>query len=281
MTKHRRSRKRGALRSQLIAYLGETMPETQRDDFERRLLDEDAFSEEIYQAQQELLEDYADDALSSVHRKQLNSWVFSSSNRRRNVQLTADLLYRGRRAKRIAMWLYAGVFAAIVLLFVGLRLMHPTRYFRRATEVPAEHANLPMPDFAAPPSGAVSFDDPPRIGSSGASSAIRPMIVRLVSERMHGDMQSSLPSVFTIRADAPILLQILVSSGSGCAYSVAIHAETAAVPDRHREHVACVTVEGAQFVDVDLPPGTLPPGAYLVRLSGPEGDLAVRFIVHF
>jgi|SRR5579871_581070 len=279
MTKHRRSRKRGALRSQLIAYLGETMPEAQRDDFERRLLDDDVFSEEIYQAQQELLEDYADDALSSVHRKQLNSWVFCSSSRRQNVQLTADLLYRGRRAKRIAIWLYAGAFAAIVLLFVGLRLMHPTRYFRKATEAPAEHANLPMPDFAAPPSGAVSFDDPPRIGSSGGPSAIRPMIVRLVSERLHGELQSS--SVFTIREDAPVLLQILVSSGSGCAYNVAIHAETAAVPDRHREHVACVTVEGAQFVDVDLPPGTLPPGAYFVRLSGSEGDLAVRFIVHF
>ncbi|HEY6377336.1 MAG TPA: hypothetical protein VIX90_17585 [Edaphobacter sp.] len=254
------------------------MPEIQRDEFEQRLLDDDVFSEQIHQAQQELLEDYADGALSSVHRKQLNPWIFCSSNRRQHVQLTVDLLYRGRRSKRIAIRLYVGVFAACVLLFVGLRLMHPLQYFRDTAQAPAEHSNLPTPNFgvSGEPSGLENG-----IARPDGTAAIRPMILRLVPERSHGESQPVATSAFAIKAAAPVLLQMLVPSGSGCEYDVLIHAETTAIPDRHLERVACVTVQGAQYVDVDLPPGTLPPGQYTVRMSGPEGVLMVRFIVHF
>jgi hypothetical protein len=257
------------------------MPEAQRDDFEQRLLDNDAFSEQIYQAQQELLEDYADGALSSVHRKQLGPWIFRSSGRRQHVQLTADLLYRGRRAKTIVRRLYLGIFAACVLLFVGLGVMHPLRYFRDAPQTSAAaHASLPPPNFAtsSEPSG---FESAPNIANPAASAPIRAMILRLVPEHVHGESQPAISSAFAIKADAPILLQMLVHSGSGCEYSVTIHAETAAIPDRHLERVACVAIGDTQYVDVDLPPGTLPPGPYTVRLSGANGDLMTRFIVHF
>ncbi len=278
MTRPLSERKRSALRGQLIAYLAETMPEIQRDAFEQRLLNDDVFSEQIHQAQQELLEDYADGALSSVHRKQLNPWIFRSSNRREHVQLTTDLLYRGRRSRRIAVRLYVGIFAGCVLLFVGLRLMHPLKYLRDPEQAVAEHSNLPMPNFgvSGEPSGVengMARPDP--------AGSIRPMILRLIAERSHGESEPVATSAFAIKAAAPVLLQMLVPSGSGCEYDVLIHAETTAIPDRHLERVSCVTVQGAQYVDVDLPPGTLPPGQYTVRISGSDGVLMARFIVHF
>lgn len=277
MTRPLSDRRRRAVRGQLIAYLAETMPESQREDFEQRLLDDDAFSEQIHQAQQELLEDYADGALSSVHHKQLGPWVFCSSSRRQHVQLTADLLYRGRRSRAIALRLYVGLFAACVLLFVGLRLLHPLQYFRSAPQPPAAHTDLPTPNFATSGEPA-SFEDPTTIAGANVPAT---SIIRLVPARVRGDSQPSASFAYAIKAASPVLLQILVPSGSGCEYSVTIHAETAAIPDRHLEHVACVTDQGAQFADVDLPPGTLPPGQYTVRLSGSEGVLADRFIVHF
>ena len=278
MTKPLSDRKRSALRGQLIAYLAETMPEAQREGFEQRLLDEDTFSEQIHHAQQELLEDYAAGALSSVHRKQLGPWIFSSSSRRQNVQLTADLLYRARRSRTIAVRLYVGIAAACVLSFVGLRLMHPLQYLRNAPSHTA-HANLPTPTFTTS-SEPSTFGDATVVANPDAPATIQPVIIRLVPERVQGESQATMSSVYAIQAASPVLLQVLVPSG-GCDYSVTIHSETAAIADRHIEHLTCVTVRDSQYVDVDLPPGSLPPGQYTARLSGPDGSWVGRFIVHF
>jgi len=280
VTKPLSDRKRSALRGQLIAYLAETMPEAQREGFEQRLLNEDAFSEQIHYAQQELLEDYAAGALSAVHRKQLGPWILSSSGRRQHVQLTSDLLYRARHSRAIAVRLALAITAACVLLFWGLRSLHPLQYFHGAPPPPAAHVNQPPPTFIAPGERS-TLEDPASIASADAPTAIQPVVVQLVPEHVRGE---SLPTViysYTIPAPSPILLQILVPSDSGCEYSVTIHAETAAVADRHIERVACVTVRDSQYVDVDLPPGSLPPGQYTARISGPDGSLMGRFIVHF
>lgn len=256
------------------------MPEAQREGFERRLLDDDAFSEQIYQAQHELLEDYADGALSSVHRKQLRPWVVSSSGRRKHVQLTADLLYRARRSRAIVVRVAVGIGAACVLLIVGIRLLHPLQYFRGAPPPPTTHVDRPPPPNFTAPSEPSPLEDPTRFASADAPGTIQPRVVRLVPEHVSGESPTAVSS-YAIPAAAPLLLRILVPSGSGCAYSVTIHPETAAIADRHIERVACVAVHDSQYVDVDLPPGSLPPGQYTVRLSGAEGSLMVRFIVHF
>ena len=280
MTRPLSDRKRSALRGQLIAYLAETMPDAQREGFERRLLDDDAFSEQIYQAQHELLEDYAAGALSSVHRKQLRPWVFSSSGRRKHVQLTTDLLYRARRSRAIVVRLAVAIAAACVLLIVGLRLLHPLQYFRSAPPPPTTHVNQPPPPTFTTPSEPSPLEDPTSTASPDAPGMIQPTVVRLVPEHVRSESFTAVYS-HAIPAASPILLQILVPSGRGCEYSVTIHAETAPIADRDMERLACVAVHDSQYVDVDLPPGSLPPGQYTVRLSGSEGSLMARFIVHF
>ncbi len=108
------------------------------------------------------------------------------------------------------------------------------------------------------------------------------MIMRLVPARVHSESEPAIiPSVYAIRADLPIILQIPVSSGSGCDYSVTIHSETALIPDRHFDHLACVTDHDSQYVEMNLMPGSLSPGQYTVRILGSEGSLVTRFIVHF
>lgn len=282
MTKPLSDRKRSALRGQLIAYLAETMPEAQREGFEHRLLDDDAFSQHIHQAQQELLEDYAAGTLSSVHHKQLRPWVFSSSGRRQHVQLTADLLYRARRSRVIVVRLCVGIAAACVLLLVGLRLLHPLQYFQSTSASSTAHVNQPPPPTFTAPSEPLSLDDPAAIASPDAPGGVPSMIMRLVPARVHSESEPAIiPSVYAIRADLPIILQIPVSSGSGCDYSVTIHSETALIPDRHFDHLACVTDHDSQYVEMNLMPGSLSPGQYTVRILGSEGSLVTRFIVHF
>jgi hypothetical protein len=279
MTKPLSNRKRSALRGQLIAYLAETMPEAQREEFERRLLDEDVFSEQVHQAEQELLEDYADGALSAVHRKQLASWIFCSSGRRKHVQLTADLLYLSRRSRMVAFRLYVGLFAACVLLFVGLRLLHPLRYLKSVAQDSATHSSLPMPNFNAP-SEPAGLDGADEIAGSDAAATLKPMVIRLVPERVHGAEEPSASSTYTIEAAAPVLLQTRVPSG-GCEYGVTLHAETGGIADKHVERASCVSVGEAQYVDMDLPPGGLSPGQYTVRVTGSEEVWMARFLVHF
>jgi hypothetical protein len=108
------------------------------------------------------------------------------------------------------------------------------------------------------------------------------MIMRLVPGSVHGESETAIiPSVYGIRADLPLILQVPVSSGSGCDYSVTIHSETALIPDRHFDHLACVTDQDSRYVEMNLTPGSLSPGQYTVRISGSEGSLVARFIVHF
>ncbi len=256
------------------------MPELQREGFEQRLLDDDAFSEQINQAQQELLEDYAAGALSSIHRKQLGPWVFYSSGRRQHVQLIADLLYRARRSRVIVVRRYIGIAAACVLLAVGLRLLHPLQY-SRSDPTPTAHVNQPTPTFAASSEPSVSTDTA-EITNPDAPTTIRPSVIVLIPERLHGESQSNTHSVYAIQGTSPILMQVLVPSTSNDReYTLTIHPESDGASDHRFDHLTPLAVRGSNYVEADLPPGSLPPGQYTARLSTSEGPLTANFIVHY
>jgi hypothetical protein len=230
------------------------MPADERDLFERRLLEEDEFSEQIALAEQDLLDDYAAGTLSSKQNDKLDSWVLSSDRRREHVRLTRALLLRSQLSSRkshIRYWPFAAAVAACLLVSIGIVWLYPRHH-----QPIAVTADVHQPKLAIP---------------------IRPDVILLSSERVRGATQEA---TYEIHSGSPITLQVVLPSKSnGSVFALLIRSERKQDEPLRYEGLVQHQMGDISYVEVALPAGTLPAGHYTAQLTTPNGPLTALFHV--
>jgi len=242
------------LRTSLLAYIDGTMPADERELFERRLLEEDEFSEQIALAEQDLLDDYAAGTLSVEQKDNLDSWVLSSDRRREHVRLTRALLLRSQllaRKSRIRYWPLAAAVAACMLISTGVVWLYPRHH----------------------PPIAVTAD----VHSSKPAIPIHRDVILLNAERVRGATQEA---TYEIHAGSPISLQVVLPAKSnGTTFSLLIRSERKLVEPLRYEGLVQHQMGDLSYVEVALPARTLAAGHYTAQLTTPNGPLTALFRV--
>lgn len=244
------------LRQNFIAYVTGTLAAGERDAFEERLLADEEFSQLAVLVEQDVLEDYATDSLTSTEQESLRSWIMASARRREQVQVTRLLLQNSRRRlqTRKSVWLWLAA-AACVISAAVLFARH---------RVPSA-----VPTASSKP-GQVS----PQTISPKAN------VILLVAERLRGSAAQN-ESVYVIRPEATTRIQVLLPGAeNGMRYTLLLRPTD---DDRSRQNLVRVdelpaqNASGEQYIETTLPPGHLSPGAYLAEVRSRDGSFAVRF----
>jgi hypothetical protein len=224
--------------------------------FEERLLEDEEFSRQTAELEDDILEDYAAGSLSPAEQESLRPWIMASPWRREQVQVTRLLLQNSRRKlqTRMSAWLWLTAAACIIsaaVLFVRHRVPSavPT-----ASSKPGEVSPLPVSPKAN--------------------------VILLVAERLRGSATEK-ESMFVVHPNAPTRIQVLLPGAeNGMRYSVLLHS----IDDDRSRHalvrvddLAAQIASGERYIETTLPPGRLPPGAYLAEVKSREGSFAVRF----
>jgi hypothetical protein len=230
------------------------MPPDERELFEYRLLEEDKFSEQIARAEQDLLDDYAADTLSSEQKDRLDSWVLSSNRRREHVRLTRALLLRSQRSSRksrIRYWPLAAAAAACLIISASFVRLYPRH-------------RQPI---------AVSADLHP----SKSTATVPSDVILLNVERVRGTARET---SYKIHTGSPIRLQVVMPVRSnGSVFSLLIRSERKQGVSFRYDGLVQHKMGGVSYLEVALPADILPSGRYTAQLVTPNGPLTALFRV--
>ena len=256
------------LRQALLRYIAGRSTESERAEFEERLLTDQEFSDDAAMCEQELIDAYALQQLSVDDMEGLRAWVESSPPRRERVKMARAILLarppKIRIQRRIA-FIWAA--AACVALAVTLPLMkkiaqrNPPAVSQTAATNPqqVEGANAPL---------------------VASSEAMKPDVILLAAERVRGEEQ---PATYKVHRNAPVQLQIILpgeTERSGYGLQV--------VPLDEPHHVLlekadlqAESMNGQLYLEVTLPPGSLPPSTYTASVSRDGETLVSNFILQY
>ena len=104
-------------RDDLIAYLLHTLPESERDAFEDRWLEDATLYQQLRDAEADLLDAYANGALSPEDRERVSKYLLDSPVQHRKLMFARSLRNAFPKSARPSIaWRWIGAAAAIVLL---------------------------------------------------------------------------------------------------------------------------------------------------------------------
>jgi anti-sigma-K factor RskA len=244
--------------AKLVAYLSGSLSADQRELFEARILEHEFFSQQIEEAQFALLEAYAEGSLPREVHEHLTPWASSSDYARQHIAISRSLerissssSLRGVRNRTV--WLLA---IAACLLLAAFSPMFLQRH-----SAPSVVAKL------EPQRGATPAPAPPE------------NTILLIAERLRGANSSTLSlETYQIREDSPLRLQIVLpSSRLSSSYSVVVRSDR---NNKLMAQFAPVKVQGlagTPYVEVVLPPHTLPSGEYTADVRSPADLFHLRF----
>ena len=248
----------------LLRYITGKSTESERAEFEERLLADQEFSDAAAVCEQELVDAYALRQLNADEMEELRDWIEASADRTQRVKMARALLLprpqRIRSNPRVAIILAV---AACVLVAITLPLMHRAAQ-KDATSVSQAPAPNAMPSPSAiPPSVAIP-------------SAIKPDVILLAAERVRGEQQIA---SYQVHRNAPVQLQVLLS-GETARSGYSLQVTPLEGPRRillEKTGLPAQSVNGQLYLNVTLPPGSLPPATYTASVSRHGETLTSQF----
>ncbi len=247
------------LRAGLIGYIANRMGGEERLRFEERLLADQEFSDAAAAVEQDLIDDYAAGRLAKDEHAVVEQWIAGSPARQQRVRMAGSLFASrhkpARRNQQIAAWLAlaACIAGAAVLVMHSVRQRNVQR--RETAMTPKPPATLPL-------------------------AAIKPDVILLSVAQVRGLAKG--PS-FTIHRDAPVTLQVVMPGederkGYGLRV-VALEGKERTVFEEKGLDANAIVME--PYLEVNLPAGTLAPGAYAAVVSRGGSTSIVRFRVQW
>lgn len=249
------------LRSALLRYISGRSTESERAEFEERLLTDQEFSDDAAVCEQELIDAYALQQLSVDDMEGLRGWIESSPDRMQRVKMARALLLtpprKFRIQRRIAFVLAA---AACLLLAVTLRLTQRVTQ-KNSTLVSQTSATntqpVPMPAATVP-------------------GAIKPDVILLAVERVRGEQQIA---SYEVHRSAPVQLQIMLG-GETARTGYKLQVVPLEGPSQillEKTNLQAQSMNGQLYLNVTLPPGYLPPATYSASVSRRGETLVSHF----
>jgi hypothetical protein len=248
------------LRPALLRYIAGRSTEFERAEFEERLLADQEFSDAAAVCEQELIDAYALQQLNADDMEGLRPWVEASPQRMQRVEIARALLLprpqKIRAKQRMAVIL---AIAACVLAAVTLHVTH-----RPVQSVPQTSAT----------NGGQSH------GANGPSVALptdtKSDVILLVAERTRGDQQIA---NYQVHRAAAVQLQVMLSGETAhSGYTLQV------VPVEGPRHILlekkalqAQSMNGQLYLNVTLPPGSLPPATYAASVSRGGETLVSHF----
>jgi hypothetical protein len=222
-----------------------------RDTFDRRLLEDEDFSRQVEEAEFALVEAYVDHTLSTDDRAIVEPWITGSPQRHGEAAITAALRAKAASTPHIAkrrvvpVWFWAFPVAASIALLVTL---------------PRLHHKQPEPVVVARLNPAPIV--PPKLTGEDT--------ILLEAQRLRAAGERPKTAVtYTLHVDAPTRIQIVVPSAAPRAeYSVDLRQSTAQQTSKpvHLDGLLVNPKNHLSYVEFLLPAGSLSKGTY-------EGDL--------
>lgn len=239
----------------LLAYIGNDLSAEQREEFERRLLEDETFSEQTGQARELLLECYADGSLSSSMVERVERWIAASPSLQRELDLSRSLQRIATRRKVVrssyARWWALVPLAACMLLAVLYPILRRQRHASTVLTAVNHPAVAPTPDQPQE-------------------------TLLLMAQRLRGGTPASI--AYHVRPGALIRLQVVLPfAHQASAYTVTVKRGGSAAPIAQSNATAVSGSSKVPFVEIDLPANALRTGEYVVDVSAPEDDFSVHF----
>lgn len=244
-------------RAMLIAYITGTLSPEERESFDRRVLEDEFFSQQIEELQFQLVDEYVAGSLPEPLRHAVGAWIASSEHWKQHAEITRALVKLSsssadRRAlRRVATTVAAAIFVTAAITYSWVRL-HRTNSAPRTVATVAVNAQHP--------------------------AAHRPDTVLLIAERLRSVTPSDTkPLVYRVHRDTPVRLQVVLPpSHTSNDYAVALRQEQTG----QLTNLPRTTVQGptqAPFLELMLPPNTLKAGNYTAQVSAPNDSYQLRF----
>ena len=254
------------LRLSLLRYVTGGLAEDERALFEERLLTDQDFSDAAAVCEQELIDAYALKLLSTEETNSVRSWIESSTNRIRRVDMARALLVARPRTIRRKRYIAFVLTAACLLVIVGITL---------------KLKNGPMPKNSA----AVSSGKGADVSSlqSGTSQFVpgkteKPEVILLVAERIRGQQKVS---TYKIRPHAPVRVQIVLNgekAKSGYSLKV-VSVDLKQQIVLEQTGLKSRLIDGQCYIQTEFPPASLPPSTYDAVVRSGEDTFTARFTV--
>lgn len=250
----------------LLRYIAGRSTESERAEFEERLLTDQEFSEGAAVCEQELIDAYALQQLNADDTEGLKAWIEASPHRRERVKMARALLLaqpRKIRIQRRIAFIWAA--AACVALAVTLPLMkkmaqrNPTSVSQTAATSTQSLQSANAPPIALP-------------------AAIRPDVILLAAERVRGELQVA---TYQVHRNSPVQLQIMLP-GETVRSGYGLQVLSLEGP-RHilleKTDLQAQSMNGQLYLNITLPPGYLAPETYTAYVSRSGETLVSHFIL--
>jgi hypothetical protein len=262
--------------------LGTAKPE-ERSDFENRYLSDAGVFDELVEAENDLIDDYARGQLSETERQEFERRYLSSEKGRARVQYAAALAELSREPRLSAgvekgsLWLWlsspfaqpnrtlrlglAGITAAI-LIIGSLKL---ATHRRLDASLASERTSRPQSSTAAPRQGGQT---PTEI-----AKARSPELVELTVQLSPGIARGagSRATVVTLQSRASsITFRLTLEEDSHPAYVAVLETAEGQLVQRSDKLKSRLS-DGSKVVDLPISSGLVRPGDYVIRLQGTGG----------
>jgi hypothetical protein len=250
-----------------LHYITGRLPEDDQARFEEQLLEDQEFSDAAAVSEQELIDAYALRRLDSEQTRAVALWIEASPERVERVALARAILraapQRGLRGRQIGAALAAAacVLVAATLYLVSTRTFH---HEQKPTQLPAANS--------APP-----IDQAPATGSA-PSRTEKPDVVLIAAERIRSPQKAA---TYEVHRAAPIQLQVLLPGETAHdGYQVRLspldHQDKVLLQQNNLE---AQSLAGQLYLNITLPPGSLPPATYTASVSRHGDTRASTFTV--
>jgi hypothetical protein len=260
------------VRNALLAYIGNTLSPSDRAEFDRLMLEDEAFSQQVEEAEFTLTEDFADNTLTADEQAMVSGWIGCSPERRRRAEIAAAFRERAkavaadhrRRASRslkrsfLPLWFWGFGAAASVAVFVAVSLLH---HRRSAAPVVAELSHAPLIK----------------------SQPVGENTILLEARRFRGSgIDNTTSMTYTLHSGMKTRIQIVVPEASASAvYSIDLRQASPGHTSApvHVNRLGVNRTNSLLYLSFSLPAGSLPPGPYTGDLHSTEGSYHLHFLV--
>jgi len=232
------------------------MSVNEREAFELRLIEEDDFSDLIETVEFDLVEDFAAGVLPLAEHEQIALWIKASPERSARVLLAQTLHQSSSKRRRSAtLWIWwTAALSACVILTISLLLL------RRPQPAPSTLASSQV--------------------ATHAPFTPRQDTILLIAERLRGGNIGSATS-YPLHADSSVRLQIMVPPSDGrTPYSATLQGNEPG--GASLLHISGITPRGdasAPYLELTLPPRSLPSGKYMLELRSRTDNYQLSFRV--
>jgi hypothetical protein len=249
----------------LLAYIGNTLSPTAREEFDRRLVEDEVFSQQVNEAEFELIEEYSDGTMAPDEQRIVAGWITGSPDRHAQAAITAALRYSATRPaqqahhrRAIPVWLWATAAAACTALLVTLPLLHHRQ------------PSPPLVTELHPPSV------PPQAQPNAEDTIL------LEAKRLRGDTNNTPAPTYTLHAGMATRIQIIVpQAATATEYSMDLRqaAPRQTSTPIHLAGLRVVEHDSVRYIEFSLPSGSLTQSTYEVDLRSSTGTYRLRFAV--